>query len=155
MGIANRPQDLIVGFETVLQEIGTTDSFLGPEYARELNAEYLWNLVFSGILNEKSQEGTLFKENLSEQIKNSEEAIKKKIKLNLQQYTRANYVSFEQSHESSFDKRLGGFMKAQSSVIKQGSCHINENGVHQPSVDEKDKEKFMRGQLDLARRMTM
>ena len=84
MGIANRPQDLIVGFETVLQEIGTTDSFLGPEYARELNAEYLWNMVFSGILNEKSQEGTLFKENLSEQIKNSEEAIKKKIKLNLQ-----------------------------------------------------------------------
>ena len=77
MGIAKQPSDLIEGFEQVLKEVGTTTSFLDKlDDHPEMDTDYLWRVVFSGILNEKSQEGKLFKENLGKEIKAAEDMIK-------------------------------------------------------------------------------
>lgn len=61
----------------MLKEVGTTSSFLeaGDDHP-DMDTDYLWQVVFSGILNEKSQEGKLFKENLGKEIREAEEMIK-------------------------------------------------------------------------------
>lgn len=110
---------MIVGFEKVLKEIGTSSSFLGAEETPVYDADFLWNLVFTGILNEKSQEGKLFKENISIEIAEAEALIKQKIKHNLMQFSKLNYLSFDDAHKSHGNC---GFLK------KFGSCNNEIKG---------------------------
>ena len=65
MGLADNPNDLMDGMESLMKDVGITSSFLDGNDDHDRNdSSYLWQVIIKGILNPLSSEGKIFKSNI-------------------------------------------------------------------------------------------
>ena len=97
----------------------------------------------------------MFKENLSIEIAEAEAAIKLKIKMNLMQYSKTNFLSFDETHKN--HGNCGSIKKSKSTFPTElkGLNTSSFNSSQKPKKVNQDAEAFLKSQQDLARRMTL
>tara|TARA_B110000285_G_C14867499_1_gene487563 strand:- start:141 stop:629 length:489 start_codon:yes stop_codon:yes gene_type:complete len=81
-GLAEKPSDLIKEQSELISEVGYTNSFMDAGQDRDMSdPSYLWWVVNKGVLNNRTPEGLLFKENLKIDLEKTNKMIERKLKV--------------------------------------------------------------------------
>ena len=89
IGRTEKPRQLLSGLAGLISKVGYSSSFMEAGQDRDLNdAGYLWWVVNKGVLNTRTLEGELFKENLRESLRESAELIERKLRNQMMEFDR-------------------------------------------------------------------
>ena len=81
-GLAEKPSELIKGQSELISQVGYSSSYMEAGQDRDMSdPSYLWWVVNKGVLNTKTPEGQLFKENLRANLKKTSDDIERKLRL--------------------------------------------------------------------------
>jgi len=88
-GLAEKPSDLIKEQSELISQIGYSSSFMEAGQDRDMSDPcYLWWVVNKGVLNTRTPEGQLFKDNLKASIRKTSEMIDRKLRNQMCEFDR-------------------------------------------------------------------
>lgn len=99
-GLAERPSDLIKEQSELISKVGYSSSYMEAGQDRDLgDASYLWWVVNKGVLNTRTPEGKLFKDNLQASLRDTAALIERRLKNQIHEFDRKQRLEEKRQEE--------------------------------------------------------
>ena len=88
-GLAEKPSELIKDQSELISKVGYSSSFMEAGQDRDMtDPSYLWWVVNKGVLNTRTPEGQLFKDNLKASLRDTAELIERRLRNQIMDFDR-------------------------------------------------------------------
>jgi len=99
-GLAEKPSDLIKEQSELISKVGYSSSYMEAGQDRDTgDAAYLWWVVNKGVLNTRTPEGKLFKDNLQASLRDTAALIERRLRNQISEYERKQRLDEKRQEE--------------------------------------------------------